>query len=106
MNPTKNERSTYKEGLTLGKKSHLNAANRKHLIDYDLISKHNYGEKFEGNACRRLLKWTDNLNDKEILQDTLILKIVPFIQTLKTLNKLVDASFKSKRLDAKCGLCG
>lgn len=41
------------------------------------------------------------MNDSDILQDISIFKIIPFIQTLKTLNKLVDASFKSKRLDVK-----
>lgn len=71
----------------------------KWLKKLNLISKHYQGEKFEGNACRRLLKESDLLNDKDILQDIPTFKIIPFIQTLKTLNKLVDASFKSKGLN-------
>lgn len=65
----------------------------------NLVSKHYQGEKFEGNACRRLLREHDKLNDIDILQNTPILRIIPFIQTLKSLNKLVDASFKCERLD-------
>lgn len=64
----------------------------------NLISKHYHGEKFEGNACRRLLKEADKLNDKDILQSIPILKVIPFIQLLKTFNKLVDATFKSEHL--------
>lgn len=64
-----------------------------------LISKQYQGEKFEGNACRRLLKEADKLNDEEILQGTPIFKVLPIIETLKTLDKLVDASFKAERLD-------
>lgn len=66
---------------------------------FNLIPKHYHGEQFEGNACRRLLKESDALNDKDILQGTPILKITPFIQLLKALDKLVNASFKSERLD-------
>lgn len=71
----------------------------------NLISKHYHGEKFEGNACRRLLREADKLNDKDILQDITIFKIIPFIQVLKTLDKLVDASFKSNRLDVTWREC-
>jgi hypothetical protein len=66
---------------------------------FNLVSKHYHGEKFEGNACRRLLKESDSLTDKDILQDTSIFEVLPFIQTLKSLNKLVDASFKSAGVD-------
>lgn len=64
-----------------------------------LVSKQYQGKKFEGNACRRLFKEADKLNDKEILQGISIFRILPIIETLKTLDKLVDASFKSVRLD-------
>lgn len=66
-----------------------------------MISKHYHGEKFEGNACRRLLKESDVLTDKDILGDIPLVRIIPFVQTLKTINKLVDACFKSNRLDQK-----
>ncbi|KAJ6639211.1 hypothetical protein Bhyg_11953 [Pseudolycoriella hygida] len=65
----------------------------------NLISKHYHGEMFEGNACRRLLKEADLLNDSDILGEHSIFEINPFIQTLKTLDKLVNASFKSERPD-------
>ncbi|KAJ6646342.1 hypothetical protein Bhyg_01553, partial [Pseudolycoriella hygida] len=58
-----------------------------------------HGEKFESNACRRLLKESDKLNDKDVLQETPIWEIVPFIELLKALDKLVNASFKSERLN-------
>lgn len=63
-----------------------------------LVSKHYQGENFEGNACRRLLKESDRLYDKDILTDTSLFEIEPFVQTLKALNKLVDATFKSGRV--------
>ncbi|KAJ6648687.1 hypothetical protein Bhyg_03918 [Pseudolycoriella hygida] len=62
----------------------------------NLISKNYHGEKFEGNACRRLLKESDKLNDKDVLQETPTLKIA---ELLKALDKLVNASFKSERLN-------
>lgn len=62
-----------------------------------LVSKHYHGEKFEGNACRQLLKESDSLYDKTILQDISPLMVMPFVQTLKALNKLVDSTFKSGR---------
>ena len=67
----------------------------------NLISKHYHGEKFEGNACRLLLKEADRLADTDVLEDTPLVEIIPFIQTLKIMNKLVDASFQSGRLDNK-----
>lgn len=67
----------------------------------NLISKDYHGEIFEGNACRRMLKESDQLNDKDILKDVPIWKVIPFIQTLKGFNKIVDATFKSGQLDEK-----
>lgn len=65
----------------------------------NLISKDYHGEIFEGNACRRMLKKSDQLND--ILKDVPIWKVIPFIQKLTAFNKIVDATFKSGRLDEK-----
>lgn len=59
----------------------------------NLVSK-----QFEGNACRRLLKEAYRLADTDILVDITLVEMIPFIQTLKTINKLVDASFTCGQL--------
>ena len=62
----------------------------------NLVSKNYHGEIFEGNACRKLLKKTDALNDPEIYKDVGLLKILPFISAFKAMNKLVHISFSTK----------
>lgn len=61
----------------------------------NLIQKSYHGEVFEGNACRTLLKNADLLNDSEIYENVGLLQLVPYINVVKAMNKLVDCCFSS-----------
>lgn len=58
-----------------------------------VISKNYHGEVFEGNACRKLIKNADKLNDEAIYGHVGYFKIVPFIHAFKEMNKLVECCF-------------
>ena len=61
-------------------------------------SKDYHGEVFEGNACRKLLKKADLLCNVKIYEEVGILKIVPYISTFKTMNKIVKCCFSSRKV--------
>lgn len=66
-----------------------------------VIHKNYHGEIFEGNACRKLLKCADELNDPEIyknLGSSGNLKILPYINALKAMDKVVNSSFAARRV--------
>lgn len=58
-----------------------------------VISKGYHGGCFEGNACRKLLKEADKLNDPEIYEAVGFFKMLPFIAAFKAMNKVVDCCF-------------
>lgn len=60
----------------------------------NLVSKSYHGEKFEGNACRKLLKESDMLRDPAVCGND-VLKIEPFIAVFKTMNKIVECCFST-----------
>lgn len=60
------------------------------------VAKNYHGEIFEGNACRKLLKNADCLNDEDIFKDVGSLKILPFINAFKAMDKLVISCFSTK----------
>jgi hypothetical protein len=62
------------------------------------VSKNYQGEFFEGNYCRRLLKEADSLFDKEVLGNISKLEIVPFVESIKSMNRLVHKCFKSENV--------
>ncbi|CAH1107748.1 unnamed protein product [Psylliodes chrysocephalus] len=64
-------------------------------LKVQVISKNYHGEVFEGNACRKLLKNADKLNDQDIYGHVGYFKILPFIQAFKEMNKLVDCCFST-----------
>lgn len=64
----------------------------------NLIAKNYHGEVFEGNACRVLLKNADGLNDPEICENVGKLCLVPFISTLKSMDKVVNCCFSTKQV--------
>ena len=61
------------------------------------IPKNYHGRVFEGNACRVMLKNADILFDPEILQDCPPLKVMPFVSSLKCMNRIVQDCFSSKQ---------
>ena len=62
-----------------------------------LISKEYHGEIFEGNACGRLLKEADKLDDKEIYKDISIFALTPYITAFKIMDKIVMLLVKKTR---------
>lgn len=59
----------------------------------NLVAKNYHGEIFEGNACRKLLKEADRLQDTEIFQELGPLRLVPFISAFKAMNAVVESCF-------------
>ena len=59
----------------------------------NLVAKGYHGGTLEGNACRHLLRNADKLLDPEIIGETPIEKVEPFITTLKCFNSIVGESF-------------
>lgn len=57
------------------------------------IPKNYHGDIFEGNACRKLLREADKLEDPEIYDEVGIFKIQPFIASFKAMNTIVDIYF-------------
>lgn len=61
---------------------------------FKLIPQNYQGEHFEGNACRKLLTKADSLFDPEFWQNvTEKLRILPFVNTIKVMNKIVESCF-------------
>lgn len=61
-----------------------------------IVSKGYHGEVFEGNACRKLLKEADLLNDTNIYKEVGYFQILPYISAFKAMNKIVDCCFTAK----------
>lgn len=58
-----------------------------------------HGEKFEGPACRKLLKKADYLLSEEFLKDvTNQVALIPIVQVLRAFDKVVEATFGCKYL--------
>lgn len=64
-----------------------------------MISKNYQGRVFEGNACRKLLKEADKLNDKRIFQEKGPLALVPYIAAFKAMDEMVKFCFSVKDID-------
>ena len=62
-----------------------------------IIFKSYQGKIFKGNACRKLLKNADTLSDKRIYGDLGSFAVVPYISTFRTMDKIVDTCFSTKR---------
>lgn len=58
-----------------------------------------YGETFQGNDFRTLLKHANKLNDPDIYSNLGFLCLVPFITTLRIMNKIVNRCFSTKKGD-------
>lgn len=64
-----------------------------------LISKGYHGEIFEGNACRKMLKESDRLMQPDICGNLETkLKILPFVNIFKAMDKIVSCSFSSRKV--------
>lgn len=63
----------------------------------NLISKNYHGDIFEGNACRRLLKESDRLFDLDVLGNVMPIQIQPFVSVFKSMNKVVESCFSTKK---------
>lgn len=66
----------------------------------NLISKHYHGNTFEGNHCRMMIKHAEKLRDKKILGTCPIFHVIPYIETFKSLDKLVSKCFTTKKIDS------
>ena len=61
----------------------------------NVVAQNYHGYAFEGNACRKLLKEADKLNDPKIYVDVGYFSVIPYIHAYKAMNKLVDCCFTS-----------
>lgn len=68
----------------------------------NVVSKNYQGDIFEGNACRKLLKEADKLNDSEITCNQL--QIQPYISVFKAMNKVVDSCFSTRKVSENLDL--
>lgn len=64
----------------------------------NLVSKNYHGDAFEGNACRKLLKEADALEDPQIYEKVGIFKIKPYVGAFKAMNKIVICSFTAGKV--------
>ena len=55
-----------------------------------------HGKIFEGNACRKMLKEADAMLDKRVLGSVDPLKVLPYVNAFKAMDKLVTACFGMK----------
>ena len=62
----------------------------------NIVSKNYQGELFEGNACRRLIKEAEKLYDKDILKHISAIRLMPFVESFKAMDKIVTNCFSSK----------
>lgn len=66
-----------------------------------LTSKNYHGNTFEGNACRKLLKEADALQDPEIYNgDVGYYALVPYVSALKAMDKIVSSTFSTTQIDS------
>lgn len=63
-----------------------------------VIPKNYHGRVFEGNACRKMIKEVNQLNDKEIYGDVGIFAITPYITAFEEMNKVVNCCFTSGKV--------
>ncbi|XP_043469388.1 uncharacterized protein LOC122503046 [Leptopilina heterotoma] len=63
-----------------------------------LSSKNYHGRVFEGNACRKLLKSADLLDDKIIYENVGRLRLLPYINAFKAMDKVVSSCFSVKKI--------
>lgn len=70
-----------------------------------VIPKSYHGEIFEGNACRKLLQNADMLNDQEIYSNFGIFRLQPIISAFKAMNKVVECSFSTKKVNEAILTC-
>lgn len=64
-----------------------------------VVPKNYHGRIFEGNACRKLLKASQLLNDIKIYKDVGFFKIVPYIAAFEAMDKVVDGCFASRKVN-------
>lgn len=69
-----------------------------------LISKNYHGDIFEGNACRKMLKFADTLLDSEIFNDTELLQLTPFVNAFRIMNKVVECCFSVRSVASDVGV--
>lgn len=65
----------------------------------NLVSKSYHGRQFEGNACRALIKSADILLEPEICAGVGQLKLLPFVNAFKAMDKVVENSFSTRRVN-------
>lgn len=64
-----------------------------------IIHKNYQGDAFEGNQCRKLLKAADALQDPIIYENVGPFRLLPYIASLKAMNKIVESCFTAKKVD-------
>ena len=64
----------------------------------NLVAKDYHGQKFEGNACSKLLKNTEVLASLDILRNRSPLIVLLFLRSFKAMDKLVQACFSTGKV--------
>lgn len=67
--------------------------------NWNIIAKIYQGEIFEGNACRKLLKHTNELTSKAVLENVNQLLVMPFVVSFNVVNKIVEKCFDTTKTD-------
>lgn len=67
----------------------------------NIIPKNYQGEIFEGNACRKLLKYANELTSKEVLGNVNQILVMPFVASFNVMNKIVDKCFGTTKTEAQ-----
>lgn len=65
----------------------------------NLVAKNYHGRIFEGNACREMLKKSEDLLDPEIYSTVGKMALIPYDTAFKALNKIVINCFSIKTVD-------
>ena len=60
---------------------------------FELAPKSYHGDVFKDNACRKMHKNPDVINDPDVLGDVSPLAVQPIIMAFKDINKVVDDCF-------------
>ncbi len=63
-----------------------------------VIPKSYHGDVFEGNACRKMLKNPDAINDPDVLGSVSPIAVQPIIMAFKGMDKLVKACFSTDKV--------
>lgn len=66
----------------------------------NVIAQNYHGDVFEGNACRKLIKSADCLLSRDVLGEISPLIVIPFVNTFKTMDKIVGACFSVRQVDS------